>query len=134
MFIQGVLCFIAVFACLCFCCFLSFLLTSLTFGKSALWANIRKFFPEAKSQSGSPSRQKMPFELKRKQSSCPSHYMLARMFTESMPGCFYKTSVLSNGHLSSNWKILRNLDKGTCCASFRAVLRYLWRFPNERWT
>lgn len=27
---------------------------SLTFGKSALWANIRKFFPEAKSQSGSP--------------------------------------------------------------------------------
>lgn len=69
MFIQGVLCFIAVFACLCFCCFLSFLLTSLTFGKSALWANIRKFFPEAKSQSGSPSGRKC--RLNWKESSHP---------------------------------------------------------------
>ena len=106
---------------------------SLTFGKSALWANIRSFSQRPKVNLAA-LRQKMPFELKRKQSSSPSDYMLARMFTESMPGCFYKTSVLSNGHLSSNWKILRNLDTGTCCASFRAVLRYLWRFPNERWT
>ena len=54
MFIQGVLCFIAVFACVFVASWIFSFKRKPDFWKKCSLGKHKKFFPEAKSQSGSP--------------------------------------------------------------------------------